>query len=183
MADDVTPPRDEPPFFVGIGSSAGGLEAVSTLAQNLSPDVNAVYVLAQHMSPTHKSLLTALISRETPLPVVELKDETVPVANTIFITPPNTDVILENGMLRLVEPSGHPASPKPSVDRLFKSLAREVGEHCVGVVLSGTGSYGVQAIREAGGITIAQDVTTAKYDGMPASATETGCIDLTLSPE
>lgn len=174
------------PFFVGIGSSAGGLEAVSTLAQNLSPDVNAVYILAQHMSPTHKSLLTALISRETPLPVVELVDGTTPEANTIFITPPNTDVILEAGKLRLVEPSGHPASPKPSADRLFKSLAKEVGEHCVGVVLSGTGSdgsYGVQAIREAGGITIAQDVTTAKYDGMPQSATETGCIDLTLSPE
>ncbi|ABD55481.1 chemotaxis protein CheB [Jannaschia sp. CCS1] len=184
---DTSPhPANDPPFFVGIGSSAGGLEAVSTLAQNLSPDVNAVYVLAQHMSPTHKSLLTALISRETPLPVVELKDDTTPVANTIFITPPNTDVILEDGKLRLVDPSGHPASPKPSADRLFKSLAREAGEHCVGVVLSGTGSdgsYGVQAIREAGGITIAQDVTTAKYDGMPQSATETGCIDLTLSPE
>lgn len=184
---DVTPhtPLD-PPFFVGIGSSAGGLEAVSTLAQNLSPDVNAVYILAQHMSPTHKSLLTALISRETPLPVVELQDGTTPVANTIFITPPNTDVILEDGKLRLVDPAGHPASPKPSADRLFKSLAHEAGEHCVGVVLSGTGSdgsYGVQAIREAGGITIAQDVSTAKYDGMPQSATETGCIDLTLSPE
>lgn len=192
MANDITPHVDPktslnaPPFFVGIGSSAGGLEAVSTLAQNLSPDVNAVYILAQHMSPTHKSLLTALISRETPLPVVELTDDTTPVANTIFITPPNTDVILEDGKLRLVDPSGHPASPKPSADRLFKSLAKEAGEHCVGVVLSGTGSdgsYGVQAIREAGGITIAQDVATAKYDGMPQSAAETGCIDLTLSPE
>ncbi|GAB5445767.1 chemotaxis protein CheB [Gymnodinialimonas sp.] len=184
--DAETAATTEAPFFVGIGSSAGGLEAVSTLAQNLSPDVNAVYVLAQHMSPTHKSLLTSLISRETPLPVVELKDGTKPEANTIFITPPNTDVILEDGKLRLVEPSGHPASPKPSADRLFKSLAREVGEHCVGVVLSGTGSdgsYGVQAIREAGGITIAQDVSTAKYDGMPQAAAETGCIDLTLSPE
>ena len=184
--DTAAPASRDTPFFVGIGSSAGGLEAVSTLAQNLSPDVNAIYILAQHMSPTHKSLLTALISRETPLPVLELKDDTTPVANTIFITPPNTDVILEGGKLRLVDPAGHPASPKPSADRLFKSLAKEAGEHCVGVVLSGTGSdgsYGVQAIREAGGITIAQDVTTAKYDGMPQSATETGCIDLTLSPE
>lgn len=186
MANDTLLKTDEAPFFVGIGSSAGGLEAVSTLVQNLSQDVNAVYILAQHMSPTHKSLLTTLISRETPLPVVEMEGETTPVPNTIYITPPNTDVILEDGQLRLVSPSGHPASPKPSADRLFKSLAKEVGEHCVGVVLSGTGSdgsYGVRAIREAGGITIAQDTTTAKYDGMPASATETGCIDLTLSPE
>lgn len=178
--------HDDRLFFVGIGASAGGLEAVSTLVQNLSPDVNAVYILAQHMSPTHKSLLTALISRETPLPVVELTDGTQPQANTIFITPPNTDVVIEDGMLRLVEPAGHPASPKPSADRLFTSLAHHAGEHCVGVVLSGTGSdgsYGVQAVREAGGITIAQDLTTAKYSGMPQSATETGCIDLTLSPE
>ncbi|QXT38578.1 chemotaxis protein CheB [Gymnodinialimonas ceratoperidinii] len=177
---------DDQPFFVGIGASAGGLEAVSTLVQNLSPDVNAVYILAQHMSPTHKSLLTALISRETPLPVVEITDGTEPQANTIFITPPNTDVVIKDGLLRLVEPAGHPASPKPSADRLFTSLAHHAGEHCVGVVLSGTGSdgsYGVQAVREAGGITIAQDLTTAKYSGMPQSATETGCIDLTLSPE
>lgn len=173
-------------YFVGIASSAGGLEAVSSLVQNLPPDANAVYVLAQHMSPTHKSLLTTLISRETPLPVIELDGATKPVANTIFITPPNSDVILEDGILQLVEPSGHTAQPKPSADRLFKSIAEEVGERTVGVVLSGTGSdgsYGVQAIREAGGITIAQDIATAKYDGMPASAAETGCIDLTLSPE
>jgi chemotaxis protein methyltransferase CheR/two-component system CheB/CheR fusion protein len=173
-------------YFVGIGSSAGGLEAASSLVQNLPPDANAVYVLAQHMSPTHKSLLTTLISRETPLPVVELDGSTKPVANTIFITPPNSDVVLKDGMLQLVEPSGHTASPKPSADRLFKSIAEEVGERTVGIVLSGTGSdgsYGVKAIREAGGITIAQDITTAKYDGMPASAAETGCIDLTLSPE
>ncbi len=179
------PPADEL-FYVGIGASAGGLEAASSLVQNLPAVANAVYILAQHMSPTHKSLLTSLISRETPLPVVELTGETVPTANTFFITPPNTDVILEDGLLKLVEPGGHTASPKPSADRLFKSLAHEQGQNCVGVVLSGTGSdgsYGVQAIREAGGITIAQDISTAKYDGMPASAAETGCIDLTLSPE
>ncbi len=184
-AAEATPP-EEPLYFVGIAASAGGLEAASSLVQNLPPDAHAVYVLAQHMSPTHKSLLTALISRETPLPVVELDGTTAPIANTIFITPPNSDVVLQDGKLRLVDPSGHPASPKPSADRLFKSIAEEVGERTVGVVLSGTGSdgsYGVQAIREAGGITIAQDVATAKYDGMPASAAETGCIDLTLSPE
>ncbi|MEJ6388345.1 chemotaxis protein CheB [Gymnodinialimonas ulvae] len=183
---DTSTGLDPSLFFVGIGSSAGGLEAASSLVQNLPPDANAVYVLAQHMSPTHKSLLTTLISRETPLPVVELNGTTKPVANTIFITPPNSDVILEDGMLKLVEPSGHSASPKPSADRLFKSMTEEAGERTVGVVLSGTGSdgsYGIKAIREAGGITIAQDIATAKYDGMPASAAETGCIDLTLSPE
>ena len=173
-------------YFVGIGASAGGLEAASSLVQNLPPEVNAVYVLVQHMSSTHKSLLTTLISRETSLPVVELSETTEPVAGTIFITPANSDVILQDGKFHLVEPGGHPASPKPSVDRLFKSLADEAGEHTVGIVLSGTGSdgsYGVQAIREVGGITIAQDVASAKFDGMPSSSVETGCIDLTLSPK
>ncbi|MEO0667055.1 MAG: chemotaxis protein CheB [Pseudomonadota bacterium] len=174
------------PYIVGIAASAGGLEAVSLLAQNLPTKVGAVYVVALHMSPTHKSVLSTLISRETKLPVHELSGEVVPEADAIYVTPPNTDVVYEMGKLRLRNPSGHPATPKPSADRLFTSLAEACGEHCVGVVLSGTGSdgsYGAQSIREEGGITIAQEPATAKYDGMPTSAIETGCIDLTLSPE
>ena len=174
------------PYIVGIAASAGGLEAVSLLAQNLPADASAVYVIALHMSPTHKSVLSTLISRETKLPVFELKGETAPEPNAIYVTPPNTDVVYETGKLRLRNPSGHPATPKPSADRLFKSIAEVCGENCVGIVLSGTGSdgsYGSQSIREAGGITIAQEPATAKYDGMPTSAIETGCIDLTLSPE
>jgi len=175
-------------IYVGIAASAGGLEAASILVRNLPRQANATYIMAQHMSPTHKSLLTSLISRETDLPVQELQDGTGIIASpdTIYITPPNKDVTVRDGMLLLRDPSGHPAAPKPSADRLFKSLAREFGERSVGIVLSGTGSdgsYGVQAISEAGGITIAQDTATAKYDGMPASAIETGCVDLTLTPE
>ncbi|MDU8913676.1 chemotaxis protein CheB [Aestuariicoccus sp. MJ-SS9] len=171
---------------VGIVASAGGLEAMSLLAQNLPKKSGAVYVLAQHMSPTHKSLLGQLIARETTLPVVEIESGVVPEPDTIYFTPPNSNVILKDGELRLVEPSGHPATPKPSGDLLLKSIARECGEKCVAIILSGTGSdgsYGVQAVREAGGITIAQDPASAKYDGMPSSAIETGCIDLTLIPE
>ncbi|KAA2313555.1 PAS domain-containing protein [Puniceibacterium sp. HSS470] len=172
--------------MVGIAASAGGLEAVSLLVQNLTTSVHASYVIAQHMSPTHKSLLTSLISRGTKLPVVELQETVIPEASTIYVTPPNSDVIMKDGALTLVEPFGHPATPKPSADRLFQSLAAECGENSVAIVLSGTGSdgsYGVQAIREAGGITIAQEVDSAKYDGMPASAIATGCIDLSLTPE
>ncbi len=171
---------------VGIAASAGGLEALSHLVQNLPLAAKAIYVIAQHMSPTQKSVLTSLIARETKLPVMELGHETQPEAGTIYITPPDTDVVLESGVLRLRNPAGHPASPKPSADRLFKSIAEECGERGVGIVLSGTGSdgsYGVQAIREGGGITIAQDPGSAKYDGMPSSAIESGCIDLTLTPE
>ncbi|MEL7114768.1 MAG: chemotaxis protein CheB, partial [Pseudomonadota bacterium] len=154
-------------YFVGVAASAGGLEAASSLVQNLPRRANAVYILAQHMSPTHKSLLTSLISRETDLPVKELIDATEPEADTVYVTPPNSDVIFENGRLHLRDPAGHAATPKPSADRLLKSLAEQCGERCVAIILSGTGSdgsYGVQAVREAGGITIAQDAPSAKYD-------------------
>lgn len=171
--------------FVGIAASAGGLEAISLLVNNLPRKANAVYVIAQHMSPTYKSVLSSLIARETELDVVELVDDAIPVAERVYVTPPNKDVVFADGRLRLRTPAGHSASPKPSADRLFKSLAEAVGERCLGIVLSGTGSdgsYGIQAIREAGGVTIAQDPASAKYDGMPTSACETGCVDLTLSP-
>ena len=186
--DVATEPETEAErlHVVGIAASAGGLEATSLLLQNLTDKVAATFVIAQHMSPTHKSLLTSLISRDTQMPVVELTDDVKPERGTIYVTPPNADVIMDEGKFRLVEPFGHPATPKPSADRLFQSLAAECGEDAVGVVLSGTGrdgSYGIQAIREAGGITIAQEVDSAKYDGMPSSAIGTGCIDLALTPE
>ncbi len=176
---------DGRPFYVGIAASAGGLEAVSLLAQNLPKKANSIYIIAQHMSPTHKSLLTTLISRETQLDVEELSSPMTPTPDTIYVTPPNKDVLVEGGMLVLKDPIGHPATPKPSADRLFDSLAKDQAEKSVAIILSGTGSdgsYGVQSIREAGGITIAQDSKSAKYDGMPSAAQETRSIDLILSP-
>ncbi|WP_220746981.1 MULTISPECIES: CheR family methyltransferase [Jannaschia] len=181
-----SPATPQTPLIVGIAASAGGLEAASLLVQNLPPDLGVSYVLAQHMSPTHKSMLASLLANETSLPVVELTEDAEPQADTIYVTQPNFDVVMEDGKVCLRPQDGGPGKPKPSADRLFKSMAEEMGERCVALVLSGTGSdgsYGVQAVREAGGITIAQDVGTAKYDGMPASALETGCIDLQLSPQ
>ncbi|WP_425049773.1 chemotaxis protein CheB [Psychromarinibacter sp. S121] len=172
--------------IVGVGASAGGLEATSLLVQNLVKNLNCVYVLAQHMSPSHKSMLVQLLARETSLAVAEIEDGTEPVEGTIYIPPSGSDVIYVDGHLQLATPMGHPASSKPSADRLFKSLAQNAGEYAVGIVLSGTGSdgsYGVQAIREAGGITIAQEPESCKYDSMPVSAIRTGCVDLTLTPQ
>lgn len=173
-------------IIVGIGASAGGLEAISSLLTSLPQDMDAAYVIAQHMSPTHNSLLAVLIARETNLNVIELNEEPrLPEADTIYVTPPNTDVVLKNRQLQLVEPSGHPAVPKPSADRLLNSIADEYGSKSVGIILSGTGadgSYGIRAIRKEGGITIAQEPCSAKYEGMPQSAIETGCVDLVLAP-
>ncbi|KMW60302.1 Chemotaxis protein methyltransferase CheR [Candidatus Rhodobacter oscarellae] len=186
MSSPAESKEEKPLFYVGIAASAGGLEAATLLAQNLPGSASSVYILAQHMSPTHNSLLTSIISRETSLPVLDITDGMEPKANTIYVTPPNHDVVLKDGKLRLMAPSGHASSPKPSADRLFDSLAKNVGAKCLAIVLSGTGSdgsYGVQSVREAGGITIAQEPSSAKYDGMPASAIETGFVDLTLTPE
>ncbi|WP_375689648.1 CheR family methyltransferase [Pseudooceanicola sp. LIPI14-2-Ac024] len=174
------------PWVIGITASAGGLEAITALVQALPARTGASYIIAQHMSPTHKSLMSVLVARETQLPVVELTGDVTPAPDTIYVTPPNSDVVFKGGMIRLIEPAGRPGSPKPSADRLFYAMADELGDRCIAVVLSGTGSdgsYGVQAVREAGGITLAQDQSTAKYSGMPTSAVETGCIDIVLPPE
>ncbi|MGY3436871.1 MULTISPECIES: chemotaxis protein CheB [unclassified Marinovum] len=171
--------------IVGVGSSAGGLEAIRELVATLPVNVPVSYVVVQHMSPHHKSLMTELVARQTHLLVENVEDGIRPQANVVYITPPKTDVIFADGKLRLVDPSDHPANPKPSVDRFLLSLAEAHGENSMAIILSGTGSdgaYGVQAIREAGGITIAQDAESAKYDGMPQSAVQTGCVDLILRP-
>ena len=170
---------------IGLGSSAGGLEAIRDLVTALPTDVAASYVIVQHMSPHHKSLMTELVSRQTKLAVEDVIDGTTPERNVIYITPPNTDVIIKDGVLHLVDPERSHTTPKPSVDRFLQSLAEDCNERAMAVILSGTGTdgaYGIQAVREAGGITIAQSSDSAKYDGMPTAAFQTGCVDLVLDP-
>lgn len=176
-----TPPLS----MIGIGASAGGLEALMELVKHLPKTANATYVVVQHMSPSHKSLLATLLARETHLTVKEAEDGAKPEANTIYVTPPKSDITYTEGVLRLTEPDASSVISKPSIDQFMTSLAQGAGEHAVGIVLSGTGSdgcKGVQAIREVGGVTIAQDGTSAKYAGMPMSAYETGFVDIVLTP-
>jgi len=172
-------------YVVGIGASAGGLEALRPFVANLPLTVNMAYVIVQHLSPAYRSMMVQLLGRETKLPVEEIKDGTVLAANTIYITPPNKDVRIKNSTLWLREPSA-PLGPKPSVDVFFASLAEDRGQHAIGVILSGTGSdgaHGMRAIKASGGLTIAQDPETAKYDGMPKAAIDSGCVDQTLAPD
>ena len=171
--------------IIGVGSSAGGLEAISELVGSLPSDMGAAYVVVQHLSPHHKSLMTELVARQTKLEVEDIVDGLRPAPNVVYITPPNNDVVLHHGALRLVEPNPELAAPKPSIDRFLLSLAKELGDKAVAIILSGTGpdgAYGVRAIHEACGITIAQDSDSAKYDGMPSAAIGTGCVDLVLRP-
>ena len=176
---------DERPFIVGIGASAGGLEALSQLLPNLPKDLGLSYVVVQHLSPTYRSMMAQLLGRETTMPVKDIEDGALPEPNTVYITPPNRNVTLNAGCFRLVVPAKE-SLPKPSVNLFFTSLADEAADSCIGIILSGTGSdgaHGIHAIKAAGGFTFSQDPTTAKYNGMPQSAIDTGSVDWVLPPE
>ncbi len=182
--DNAVPTDREVTRIVGIGASAGGLEALRSLIESL-PDAGTLsYIIALHVSPIHVSMLKGLLSPLTTLKVVDLADDQTPLPGYVYITPPNHDVIASDGVLRLTPPSA-PVGPKPSVNHFFASLANEYGERVIGIILSDTGSdgaAGMRAIKAAGGITIAQELASAKYDSMPKSAVLTGSVDLVLTP-
>ncbi len=172
-------------YLVGLGASAGGLEALSVLVSHLPSDLATTYVIVQHMSPTHRSMLVQLIARETEMPVSEIEEGEIPLSDHIYITPPNRNVVLQDGRFVLTEPAAE-VVPKPSVNAFLTSLAEERGEDAVAVILSGTGSdgaLGVRAIKASGGLVFAQEPASAKYSGMPQSAIDTECVDWTMSPE
>ncbi|NJD06415.1 MAG: EAL domain-containing protein [Methylococcaceae bacterium] len=171
--------------LVGIGASAGGLEALQKLVASLKPEWPLSYVVAQHLSPNHTSMLRELLARETPLLVGEMADGQMPVPGTIYIIPPNTDAELAEGRLRLFTPE-NAVGPKPSVDRFFSSLATQLGVRAIGIILSGTGGDGAKGltnIKSAGGIAIVQDPSSAKYSGMPNAALQDARVDYVVAPE
>ncbi len=177
--------RSDPRFIVGIGSSAGGLEALRSLFSSMKDDLPMAFIVAQHLAPSHKSRLVEILAQSTSLKVKEVEDGERPETKIVYITPPNADVFIEDGKLRLMEPHMK-IGPKPSVDFLFRSLADQFGSSSIGVILSGTGTdgaHGIRAIKAAGGFTMSQKASTAKYDGMPRAAKHTGAVDLELNPE
>jgi two-component system CheB/CheR fusion protein len=172
-------------YLVGIGSSAGGLEALTALINALPVDLGLSYVVIQHMSPTHRSMMVQLLSRETAMAVLEIEDGVRPEPNVIYVAPSSRNTVFQEGHFKLLE-TKREALPKPSVNVFFSSLASEKGEDAIGVILSGTGSDGTVGIREikaSGGFTFAQQPDTAKYDGMPQSAIDSGCVDWILPAE
>jgi two-component system CheB/CheR fusion protein len=159
--------------------------SLSLLLPGLPKNLGLTYVVVQHLSPTYRSMMSQLLGRETTMPVRDIEDGMSPEPNTVYITPPNRNLTLLAGHFRLVEPAKE-SLPKPSVNRFFASLAEEVGESTIGIILSGTGSdgaAGIHAIKAAGGFTFSQDPETAKYNGMPQSAIDTGSVDWILPPE
>jgi two-component system, chemotaxis family, CheB/CheR fusion protein len=157
--------RDEgvSPLIVGVGASAGGLEAFTELLSHLPPDTGMAFVLIQHLDPSHESHLTELLSKASKMPVSEVKDETRVEANRVYVIPPRCNLGVANGILQTAR---RPESGRNMpIDSFLRALAADRGSRAIGVVLSGTasdGTLGLGAIKAAGGITIVQEMQTAK---------------------
>jgi two-component system, chemotaxis family, CheB/CheR fusion protein len=181
----TVPSRPELFPIVGIGASAGGLEACSSLLAHLPQQTGMAFVYVQHLDPTHSSALPEILSRSTRIPVIPVSDGTQLQPDNLYIIPPNADMIVKQGALRLSRRTLVHGQHRP-IDTFFSSLASDRRDRAIGVVLSGTaedGSAGCAAIKSEGGITLAQDQVTAKYVGMPRHAESTGCVDFVLPPE
>ncbi len=182
------PPNDTTDRALGfpvvvIGASAGGLDAISELLDDLPSELGAALVVIQHLDPTHQSSLPELLSRVCRMSVCEAKEGMRLAPNTVCVIPPNVSMTLSGGALHLV-PRDETPTPRLPIDVFMRSLAQEMGVRSIGVVLSGTGNdgtSGLESIRAEGGITFAQD-ESANYGGMPQSAIATGCVDYVLAP-
>lgn len=171
--------------IVGIAASAGGLEAFTQLLKHLLTDTGMAFVLIQHLDPNHKSLLSEILQRATTMPVNEVRDGMTVQPNQVYIIPPNTKMMLYQGVLQLAPREKVEGKYMPG-DAFFTSLAADRGKKAIAVVLSGgdgDGSLGLNAIKEAGGVTFAQCQDTAKFDSMPNTAVATGNVDFVLPPD
>ncbi len=175
----------QPVAVVGIGASAGGLEAIQAFFQATPVDSGMAFVVIQHLSPDHKSLMVELLSRKTDMPVLRADDGLTVAPNHIYLIPPKKNLTIFHGQLLLEDQKPRDGINLP-VDIFLRSLAEDQGERSVGVILSGTGSdgaRGVRAIKEWGGLVVVQDQESAKFDGMPRAAASTGVADFVLPPD
>jgi two-component system, chemotaxis family, CheB/CheR fusion protein len=178
-------PKPADHYLVGIGASAGGLEAIHKLFDHIPGNSRFAFVIIQHLSPDHKSLMAELLSKHTSMEVREAVDNTYTRPNCVYVLPSGKVLSLQNGRLRLTEKPRN-REPNFAIDSFFESLAIDRGPFGIGIVLSGTGtdgSKGVKAIKQAGGLVVVQDPESAKFDGMPRSAIDTGSVDFVLPPE
>jgi two-component system CheB/CheR fusion protein len=169
--------------IVGIGSSAGGLEAIEQILLHLPANLGMAYVLVSHFAPTQKSLMAEILKKYTTMPVYTITNATSVRPDTIYVIPPDKNVFIQDDLLFLVEQE-IPHHINLPIDIFLKSLATDKNKNAVAIILSGTGSDGSSAVRdikEKGGLVIAEDPLSAKYDNMPRSAISTNCVDFVLS--
>ena len=179
---DITP-LDKEFYIVGIGASAGGLEALESFFSNCPNDTGIAFVIVQHLSPDYKSMMPSLLGRHTKMPVKITDNGDEILRNHIYLIPGDRNIIVKNRKLELMgrAPSNQLNLP---IDLFFDSLAKEQKEKAIGVILSGTGSDGTRggkAIKEAGGTIFVQDPETIRFDGMLLSAIENGLADYVMA--
>ncbi|QPC95938.1 chemotaxis protein CheB [Mesorhizobium sp. INR15] len=171
--------------IVGIGMSAGGLEVATAFLNAMPTDSGMGFVIVQHLDPTRESMLADLLSRETAMPVVQVEDGMRVEPNRVHIIVPAKTLLICGGILRLVEPE-EPRGQRHPIDKFFSALAEDQKAKAIAIVLSGAGSNGTAGladVKQAGGMCIAQDPKTAKFDSMPRHAIASGSVDLVLAPE
>lgn len=177
--------ENSPDYIVGVGASAGGLEAIHDLFDNMPDDTNFSFVVIQHLSPDYKSLMGELLSKHTAMQVFEAQDEMPVQKNCIYLIPSKKIMTIQDGVLRLKDKI-RDHLPNMAIDVFFESLANDKRKKAIGIILSGTGTdgtKGIEAIKNSGGVAIVQDPITAAFDGMPNSAISSGYADLILPPE
>jgi len=165
---------------VGIGASAGGLEALEQFLRHVRADSGMAFVIIQHLDPTRKGIMPELLQRATPMRVAQVRDRTRVRPNCVYVIPPNRDMALLQGTLHLLVPAA-PRGLRLPIDSFFRSLALEREDHSIAVILSGMGAdgtLGLRAIKEKAGLALVQDPGTAKFDGMPRSAIDAGLADI-----
>jgi two-component system CheB/CheR fusion protein len=178
------PERPGPPI-VGIGASAGGLDAFKRFFSAMPPDSGIAFVLVPHLDPAHKSLMVELLARHTAMPVVEAEHHMAVEANHVYIIPPDKYMTIQAGVLSLIGPVERRTS-QTTIDHFLRSLADDQQERAICIILSGTGSHGtlgLKAVKAAGGMAMVQDPATAEYERMPQSAIATGLADYILPVE
>ena len=171
--------------IVGIGASAGGLEALELFLANVPQNSGMAFVIVQHLDPTHKDLMVELLQRVTPMKVFQIKDRTRVKPDCVYIIPPNKDLSILHGVLHLLDPLA-PRGLRLPIDFFFRALAQDQKERSIGVILSGMGSdgtLGLRAIKEKAGVVFVQEPASAKFDGMPTSAIQSGLADVTAAVE
>ncbi len=186
---EVITPKAETPqtdfLTIGIGASAGGLEALELFLRNVPEKSGMAFVIVQHLDPTRKGFLVDLLKRTTTMPVLQVEEETSVQPDYVYLIPPNKDMSLLHGVLHLFEPTA-PRGLRLPIDFLFRSLADDRQQRAIGVILSGMGTdgtLGLKAIKEKGGEVFVQDPAQAKFSGMPKSAVATGLVDVTAPAE
>lgn len=189
----IAPASEEPPSapengsfpIIGIGASAGGLEALEQFLAHVPEGSGLAFVVVQHLDPDHKGMMAELLQRKTSMPVHQIRDRMRVEADHVYMIPPNKDLAILHGTLHLSAPAA-PRGLRRPIDFFFRSLADDRQERSVGVILSGMasdGTLGLRAIKEKAGVAFVQDPASAKFDGMPRSVLDAGLADIVASAE